>query len=144
MYRFVPWLVFLVLTGWVASAAAQYEKLPAEHMFRTEERRYGHLEYFGFYASAMGEWDFTEALAPFTNLTWIHVGSADAPEAAIEEFIDRVTEARNAGVMATLSIEPFLFLNSAGDPRPPEEIEDFLGENKSDNDRDCEAPGGPG
>jgi hypothetical protein len=126
MYRFVPWLVFLVLTGWVASAAAQYEKLPAEHMFRTEERRYGHLEYFGFYASAMGEWDFTEALAPFTNLTWIHVGSADAPEAAIEEFIDRVTEARNAGVMATLSIEPFLFLNSAGDPRPPEEIEDFL------------------
>jgi hypothetical protein len=116
----------MALAGWVASATAQYARLPAEDMFLSEERRYGHLEYFGFYASAMGEWNFTEALAPFTNLTWIHVGSADAPEAAIQEFIDRVTEARDAGVMAVLSIEPFLFLNAAGYPRPDAEVEEFL------------------
>lgn len=126
MSRFIPWLVFLASAGWVASATPQYADIPVENTFRTDERRYGHLEYFGFYASAMGHWNFTRALAPFSNLTWIHIGSADAPEAAVEEFIVRVTEARDAGVMATLSIEPFLFLNAAGHPRPDEEILDFL------------------
>ena len=126
MNRYIPLLAFLLLTGLVQAAQAQYDQLPAENAFRTEERRYGHLEYFGFYASAMGPWNFTETLAPFTNLTWIHLGSADAPEEAIAGFIDRIREARDSGVQAVLSIEPFLFLNPAGDPRPDEEIEDIL------------------
>jgi hypothetical protein len=88
--------------------------------------RYTHLEYFGFYASAMGDWNFTSDLAPFTNLTWIHVGSADQPQAAVQEFIARLEDARTAGVRAVLSIEPFLFLNAAGQPRADAEIEDFL------------------
>jgi hypothetical protein len=108
------------------NALAQYANVPADQVFRTDQERYGHIEYFGFYASAMGHWNFTEELAPFTNLTWIHVGSADDEPAAIEAMLERLREARAAGVRATLSIEPLLFLNLAGDPRPDEDIEDFL------------------
>ncbi|NNJ65882.1 MAG: hypothetical protein HKP16_09955 [Xanthomonadales bacterium] len=126
MIRSLPRLVLLTLIVWAAPVAAQYERPPEENLFRSEERRYRHLEYFGFYASAMAHWNFTRELAPFTNLTWIHVGSASAPEAAIEALVDRVAEARDADVMAVLSIEPFLFENAAGDPRASEEIEGFL------------------
>jgi hypothetical protein len=87
---------------------------------------YGHLQYFGFYASAMGPWNYTAELAPFTNLTWIHLGSVSNPAAAIPEFVTRLDEARVAGVQAVLSIEALLFLNERGDPRPDVETEDLL------------------
>jgi hypothetical protein len=87
---------------------------------------YVHLRYFGFYASAMAHWNFTSELAPWTNLTWIHLGTANDPGAAIPEIVTRVREARSAGVQATLSIEPFLFLNQRGDLRPDAEIEGLL------------------
>ena len=85
-----------------------------------------HLQYFGFYASAMGHWNFTRELAPFSNLTWIHLGSALDPAAALPDIVDRLREAEEAGVQAVLSIEPFLFQDSAGTPRPDDEIEDLL------------------
>ena len=82
---------------------------------------YSHLEYFGFYASAMGPWNFTGELAPWTNLTWIHVGSWDFPEAAIDDFMERMQQAQDAGVQATLSIESLLFTSRAGELRDEEE-----------------------
>ena len=72
------------------NALAQYAIVPADQVFRTDQERYGHLEYFGFYASAMGHWNFTEELALFTNLTWIHVGSADDEPAAVEAMLERL------------------------------------------------------
>jgi len=119
-------MLLLALACTATGALAQYASLPKEDSFQSDERRYGHLEYFGFYASAMGSWNFTQELASFTNLTWIHVGSADNPAAAIEKIIQRLKQARDAGVQATLSIEPFLFLNERGDLRSDSEIEDFL------------------
>jgi len=86
----------------------------------------GHLQYFGFYASAMGYWNFTQALAPFGNLTWIHLGSALDPAAALPDIIERLHEARDAGVQAVLSIEPFLFEDPAGTPRSDEALEALL------------------
>lgn len=86
----------------------------------------GHLEYFGFYASAMGHWNFTRELAPYGNLTWIHLGSALEPAAAMPGIVERLREAREAGVQAVLSIEPFLFRDARGTPRPGHEIEDLL------------------
>ena len=126
MKKLLSSLLFIALTASAASSHAQYMLLPGEDMFRTPERRYGHLEYFGFYASAMGSWNFTEELSSFTNLTWIHVGSADDPAAAIGEIIRRLQQARQSGVQATLSIEPFLFLNERGDLRSDTEIETLL------------------
>jgi len=124
-WLFYP-VCFLVLAWGAGNALAQYAGLSGEDEYRSDERRYGHLEYFGFYASAMGNWNFTGELSPFTNLTWIHVGSADDPEDAISEMVQRLREARDAGVSAALSIEPFLFLNEKGEPRPDSDIEDFL------------------
>jgi len=90
------------------------------------ERPYAHLQYVGFYASAMGQWNFTQDLAPFTNLTWIHLGGADDPASSIPAIVERLREARAAGVAAALSIEPFLFRNARGVPRPDGELEDLL------------------
>lgn len=126
MKKLLSSLLLLALVCAVSNALAQYADLPDEDLFRSAEMRYGHLEYFGFYASAMGSWNFTGELASFTNLTWIHVGSADNPEGAIGKMIRRLGEARNAGVQATLSIEAFLFLNERGDLRSDSDIEDFL------------------
>jgi hypothetical protein len=125
MKGFYP-ILLLLLAFTSGDTRAQYEDLFEDDVFRSDERRYGHLEYFGFYASAMGSWNYTEELAPFTNLTWIHVGTVDDPDGSIEKIIQRLLEARDAGVQATLSIEPFLFLNASGDLRPDSDIEDFL------------------
>ena len=119
-------LLVLALTFPAGNVLAQYADLSPDDVYRSAEQRYGHLEYFGFYASAMESWNFTQELAPFTNLTWIHVGDYNGEDAAIDEMIQRLLEARDAGVQATLSIEPYVFLNERGDPRPDEEIEDFL------------------
>ena len=108
------------------NVAGQYSELSEEDIFRSDERRYSHLEYFGFYASAMNHWNFTEELAPFTNLTWIHFGSSDSQAGAIEEYIQRLKQARDAGVQATLSIESFLFQNEKGKPLTDSAIEDTL------------------
>jgi hypothetical protein len=119
-------LLVLALTFPAGNVLAQYAGLSPDDVYRTAERRYGHLEYFGFYASAMESWNFTQELAPFTNLTWIHLDNPNGDEAAIDRIMVRLREAHEAGVQATLSIEPFLFLNQRGDPRPDEEIEDIL------------------
>ncbi len=85
-----------------------------------------HVAYFGVYASAMAHWNFTEELAPFTNLTWIHVGSGDRPGDGARETVERLREARDAGVWAVLSLEPFLFADAKGTPRSDADIEAFL------------------
>lgn len=126
MTRFSDYLAAIILACAVGSAQAQYAGVAGDNLFRTDERRYGHLRYFGFYASAMAHWNFTEELAPFTNLTWIHVGSADDEAGAIDAMIERMLQARAAGVQAVLSIEPFLFLNERGDLRPDRDTENFL------------------
>ena len=126
MTRLFNLIVILSLSCAAVDAVAQYGSVPDEDMYRTDERRYGHLEYFGFYASAMAHWNFTAELAPFTNLTWIHVGSADDEAGAIDAMVERMLQARDAGVQAVLSIEPFLFLNQRGDPRPDADTEGFL------------------
>jgi hypothetical protein len=126
MTWFSKFIVFLMLAGAAGGALAQYGSVPDEDLFHSDEQRYGHLEYFGFYASAMGHWNFTRELAPYTNLTWIHIGSADDQAGAIEAMVERLREARDAGVQGVLSIEPFLFLNLRGDLRPDADIEDFL------------------
>lgn len=123
----VVWLIALLsLTGWATGAYAQYENVPASQLYQTEADRYSHLKYFGFYASAMESWNYTEELASFTNLTWIHVGSATAQAEAVTEILRRVRQAELAGVQAVLSFEPFLFKNKKGELRPDKEIEDFL------------------
>jgi len=110
----------------VTDVSAQYEDWPQEDLYTSDEERYGHLKYFGFFASAMYSWNFTEELAPFTNLTWIHVGFGNEPAAAIEQIVQRLGEAHNASVQATLSIEPFLFTDKKGKLRTDIEIEEFL------------------
>ena len=40
-------------------AFAQYANVPEDQVFRTDQEHYGHLQYFGFYTSAMGHWNFT-------------------------------------------------------------------------------------
>jgi hypothetical protein len=126
MSRFIPHILILLLSCVAGNALAQYAAVPEEDLFRSDERRYGHLQYFGFYASAMAHWNFTEELAPFTNLTWIHVGSRNDEAGAIDAMVERMLQARAAGVQAVLSIEPFVFLNERGDLRPDEDTEDFL------------------
>lgn len=112
----------------LALSVAMFASLPARA--NSEEfapaNPYGHLEYFGFYASAMGHWNFTSELSPFTNLTWIHVGSAERPLDSARQFVDRVREASQSRVGAVLSIEPFLFADAQGTPRSEQEIEDWL------------------
>ena len=120
-YIVVAWLVFTS-----SSLFAQYANWPQEDVFAANQEHYQHLEYFGFYASAMGNWNYTKELASFTNLTWVHINSTQDPAAAIETIIQRVSEARDAGVQATLSIEPFLFTGDKGKLRSDVDIEDFL------------------
>lgn len=119
-------LLFIILAFVTTDVLAQYATPPKEDLFRSPERRYGHLEYFGFYASAMGNWNFTEKLSPFTNLTWIHIGAANYPRSATKLIIQRLEQARDAGVQATLSLEPFLFMNERGDLRSDNDTENFL------------------
>jgi hypothetical protein len=125
MKRFFTSLL-LILTFVSGPALAQYENWPETDLFDAAGERYGHLEYFGFYASAMGGWNFTAELAPFTNLTWIKTGSASDKEAAITAMLSRLKQAKGSGVKAVLDIEYFLFQDEQGTPRPASEIEDFL------------------
>jgi len=106
--------VLALLSAGVAKAASDRADVASA--------RNTHLEYFGFYASAMWDWNYTAELAPYTNLTWIHVG----PEWGMERMVARVAEARLAGVGAVLSIEPWLFANARGDLRPGADILDDL------------------
>ncbi len=127
MHRLISFLLLTVLAvAGAADAFAQYAKGLEQAVFSTDEERYGHLEYFGFYGSAMGGWNFTEELAPFTNLTWIFVNSADGQDASIEKIVQRLDEARAMQVQAVLHIEPFLFISGSGLLRTDSEIEDFL------------------
>jgi hypothetical protein len=123
------WFFNLILLLVLISAAEASEPEPGAFRLGeslSPETPYAHLEYFGFYASAMGRWNFTEELAPVTNLTWVHVGAGDSVEEATGKTINRLRQARDAGVQATLSLEHFLFLNKEGEPKPESEIEDFL------------------
>lgn len=84
------------------------------------------VAHFGFYASAMGHWNFTAELAPHTTLTWVHVYGGDRPIEGAQQLVERVREAREHGVQAVLSLEPFLFADARGTPRPADDIEAFL------------------
>ncbi len=125
-FSFLLTLMLLPFMGQATTVHAQYENLPASQLLDKEQDRYSHLKYFGFYASAMESWNYTEALAGFTNLTWIHVGTGVVQAEAIAEVLRRLQEADDAGVQAVLSIEPFLFKNDKGEFRPDSEIEEFL------------------
>jgi len=116
-------VLLLVVTAVHAKPPVQTEKSVQQ---KVAGQSYEHLQYFGFYASAMGNWNFTSELAPFTNLTWIHLGSATQPAAAIGEIVLRLEQARDAGVQAVLSIDPFLFLDDKGTLRGELETEDLL------------------
>jgi hypothetical protein len=126
MKKLLSILLFMTMVFVTTDVLAQYVTPPKENSFRSPERRYDHLEYFGFYASAMGNWNFTEKLSPYTNLTWIHIAAANYPRAATRLIIQRLEQARDAGVQATLSLEPFLFMNERGHLRSDTDIENFL------------------
>ena len=91
--------------AYAAGAPAQgegYRGVGADAIYGNAARRFGHLEYVGFYASAQQHWEFTEELAPFTNLTWVSLYSAD-------DIVARISAARDAGVKAVLSVQPHVF-----------------------------------
>ena len=95
--------IFLAFALLIPSAVARnYQGIPSEGLFDSRQKRYGHLEYVGFYGSAMRHWNFTEQLSDRTNLTWVEVGSIDTTVA-------RIREAKQQGVKAVLSVQPFLF-----------------------------------
>lgn len=84
------------------SFASSYSDIDSESIYQSKDERYGHLEYVGFYASAMQHWNYTDALAPYTNLTWLAVYDADT-------IVERIRQAEAAGVKVVLSIQPHLF-----------------------------------
>lgn len=102
----VPALCSLALAsfaGMGAPAVAQgYSQVGPDAIYGNAKRRFGHLEYVGFYASAQQHWNFTEELAPFTNLTWVSVFQT-------EEIVSRIRQAQAAGVKAVLSVQPHVF-----------------------------------
>ncbi|MEM1113177.1 MAG: hypothetical protein AAGI11_14795 [Pseudomonadota bacterium] len=104
--RSFPYLAALLL-GVLLSTAAKaqvdnYFEIPGSELFTSKDARYGHLRHVGFYGSAMRHWNFTEELAPFTNLTWIEIRNIDAT-------IERMHEARDAGVNVVLSVQAMVF-----------------------------------
>jgi hypothetical protein len=82
------------------SSEAKYQNTPDKDVFQTDP--YGHLKYFGFYASAMGSWNFTQEISPFTNLTWIHVWTN-------QERVRRIKQAKEVNVKAVIAISRILF-----------------------------------
>lgn len=90
MIKLLVPILAVLLAGVPGAALAQYASASPDDIHRSDERRYGHLEYFGFYASAMGAWNVTQELAPFTNLTWIHIGRSDNVQADIERLVQRL------------------------------------------------------
>lgn len=98
-------IVATVLTCIFASAgtlARDYEDVPPDYIFDTPERRYNHLEYVGFFGSAMQHWNFTEELAGITNITWVTNANMDIA-------IQRVREAQETGVEVVISVQPYVF-----------------------------------
>ena len=79
-----------------------YGQATPDTVYASRDKRYGHLQYMGFYASAMQHWNFTRELAPFTNLTWVALYREDA-------IVDRLREARDAGVMAVVAVQAHVF-----------------------------------
>jgi hypothetical protein len=94
--------LFLLVFSLVFSFAsdAKYQNTPDKDVFQTDP--YGHLKYFGFYASAMGGWNFTQEISPFTNLTWIAVWTN-------QERVKRIRQAKEVNVKAVLDISRILF-----------------------------------
>ncbi len=95
-------LTGLLLAVAMPALASGYRGVPTDAIFKTPEQRYGHLQYMGFYASAMQHWNFTRELAPFTNLTW--VDTIDQ-----QKILARVREAGDAGVGVVLSVQAMTF-----------------------------------
>ena len=93
----------LATTVLAAPALAEgYREVPKDAIYKTDEQRYGHLRYMGFYASAMQHWNHTRELASFTNLTWIDTANQ-------EKIIARVREAGEVGVGVILSVQAMAF-----------------------------------
>lgn len=97
-------LLLLFALGPAAAMAPDvgYDKVDPDDIYAKKADRYGHLEYFGFYASASQHWNNTQALAGFTNLTWIAASNIDV-------IVQRMREAETAGVGVVLSLQPFAF-----------------------------------
>lgn len=99
-------LCMLALLGFSVPAAPAadegYRGVGADAIYGNAARRFGHLEYVGFYASAQQHWNFTSELSPFTNLTWVSVYRAD-------DIVGRIKQAKDAGVKAVLSVQPHVF-----------------------------------
>ncbi|MEH6569974.1 MAG: hypothetical protein V7709_12920, partial [Halioglobus sp.] len=85
-----------------AVLAAGNDNTETISVLNSKQKRYGHLEYVGFYASAMRHWNFTEALSGVTNITWIESSST-------ETLMTRIAEAKNSGVKVVLSVQPLIF-----------------------------------
>jgi len=125
LVRQARYMVFsLALSLFLSLTAAAQAAEPAAAEKQPEPS--SHLAYFGFYASAMERWNFTAELAPFTNLTWIRVGSPNDPAGGIRAIAARLQEAKDSGVQAAVDLEPYLFANREGAPRSEAELEDFL------------------
>jgi hypothetical protein len=94
--------IFSILAIAPAAMAKDYVDIPPDSIYSDAEERYDHLEYFGFYASAMRQWNFTEFLSPVTNITWVEMPK-------IDDVIIRVQEAADNNVKVALSVQPFIF-----------------------------------
>ncbi|MEH6588604.1 MAG: hypothetical protein V7746_00025 [Halioglobus sp.] len=94
-------ILALLLTS-PAALAKDYVDVPPELIYSSADERYSHLAYFGFFASAMRQWNFTEYLSPVTNVTWVELPK-------IEDVIIRVREAADNDVKVALHVQPFIF-----------------------------------
>ena len=84
-----------------AALAADNDTTETISILNSKQKRYGHLEHVGFYASAMRHWNFTEVLSGVTNITWIESSN-------IETLITRIEEAKNNSVKVVLSVQPLI------------------------------------
>jgi hypothetical protein len=94
--------ILSILSTSTAVMARDYVGVPPERVYSDAEQRYSHLAYFGFYASAMRQWNFTEFLSPVTNITWLEMPK-------IDDVVTRVQEAADNNIQVALSVQPFIF-----------------------------------
>ncbi len=98
-------LSLLMTLGTLSAGARDYAEVAQDQLYVGTERRYEHLEYFGFYASDMAHWRFAAALAPVTNLTWIE-------QSDVESTVERLADAAASDVEAVISLERLIFDDS--------------------------------
>lgn len=105
-------LLAVIATAATGCSAASDEPLGTDH----EEVYSSKPRYFGYYASAMGGWDFTYATAYHANLTWIAYVDTNTAYA-------RLGEANAANMWSVVDLQNLLFtcpgqLDMNGDGQP--------------------------